>query len=119
MKLNEVIFGSHSNPKWISSSLQTITQDHRDLQSVTIRILYPFYNLDREVFDRVEFMHPAVARKFRAWLDLDHVLIRLQESLPIRLKLMYKAPGRREARFVSRLLPEAAMRVGVEFSMDI
>ena len=81
--------------------------------------LYPFYHLDHEVFDRIEFMHPAVGRMFQAWLDLDCGLICLQESLPICLKLMYKAPGRREAGFVSRLLPEATMRVGVEFSMDV
>lgn len=119
MKLKEVIFGSHSNPEWILSLLLTITQDHQDLQSVTIQLLYPFYHLDHKVFDRIKFMHPAVGRMFQAWLDLDCVLIHLQESLPICLKLMYKAPGRREAGFVSRLLPEATMRVGVEFSMDV
>lgn len=120
--LKEVVFRSHLDPEWISSTLQTISQDHQDLRHITIRLFNLFYSVDSWVTDQVIFLHPEAGTILQNWLNLDCVLVRLQESHSIHVKLLYRAPahvrGRNAKGYLAIMLPGVMTGERVEIGMD-
>ena len=85
---------------WITTALQTITSNHRDLQHISIKVDY--YS---------SFVDPSTGADpgqadggLRQCLDLDRLLIQFWESRSIRLKVIHTEPG--VAGYIGRLLPE-------------
>ena len=87
--------------------LETIKSTHKDLREV--KIIIPFLSTPID-----EGFNGAV---YIQWVDLDRVLVRLWQSYPVRVKLVYTARGGPEAverarEFIKKLLPET-MKGGV------
>ena len=95
---------------WVTSTLKTITSEHRDLQEISIK--------GRALSDSTSWPANATAAQYyiwEQWADLEHTLIHLWELHAIRTKVEYYSMKREESReFMGSLLPEATKRGIVE-----
>lgn len=102
-----------ADPKWITVTLRSITDDHKHLQQIILDASCMFDILDILWPDcvtpagvRLEIGKPA----YREWMKLDRFLCRLLGSRSIQLKVRYEVPApfsKREAkRCIKSLLPK-------------
>ena len=86
-KLKDMIFLSIWELSWVTSTLQTITHDHRNLQRLAIDasvVLREFENTPTS--DTRDILEETT---YREWLELDSLLAGLWESHSISLKVLY------------------------------
>ena len=88
----------------MTTALQTITPNHRELRQISIRVAY------YSVFARTSTGANAGQTGGGPWYcpGLDHLLIQFWESRSIRLKVIYTEEG--VAGYIERLLPEITRR---------
>ena len=109
-RLKDVGFLSKSlSVDWITTTLQTITIKHRDLQRISIRML-----LDPALTTiGVNVMEMVGERILGQWLDLDRLLVQLWESRFIRPTVITMTLGgeqRGAGNCIGCLLPEITMK---------
>ena len=115
-KLKDVTFISYLTlHRWIAATLQTATPNHRDLQRISINIReWMEFTSDACRLDLTRFRRSIEESASQGWSEIDHLLTRLSESRPIRLRFMYgpHSPlGEEGARLlVERFLPEVTAR---------
>ena len=102
-----------SNVQWVSTTLQTVTADHRNLREV---LLYapclhcgPASTPDHA--NPADITHAIGGAAYRQWLEFDRLLARLWESHSIHLKVLcYKRQDGTDCRCANILLPEVTRR---------
>jgi len=113
-KLVDVIFRLESlRVEWISLALRAVTTKHRDLQRISVDLPYHFTWLSVGDFKR------AIGEEApEEWLDLDHILVHLWESLSIRTNVAWRRGLWKEGLedYVGFLSPEMAKRGMVTFN---
>jgi hypothetical protein len=105
-KLKSVVFRPHpGRVEWVTTALQTITSEHRDLRQISIRLPY-FLTLDRDATIR-----QAIAGEgSNLWLNLDCLLVQFWESHSIRPMIVYMANKDITRDHIECLLPEITKR---------
>jgi hypothetical protein len=98
--------------QWVTTALQTITPEHRDLQQISIETLYLHFVdlLGAGVYTDVR---GAVGETgYGEWLELDCSLIQLWESRSIRPKIACtpRKTSQELVDFIECLLPEITKR---------
>ena len=103
-KLRDVVFQVGSQRvRWITTALQTITPEHKDLRQISFEIPDDFIlaRADADVGETI----------YRQWVDFDRLLVRLWESRSIRPKIVGATKGEQETReYIGCLLPEITKR---------
>jgi hypothetical protein len=102
-KLKDVVFCCGMRPRWVTTTLRTITPDHRNLQQISLETPFTLFHSGHGPVDLVTFRHgPVDSATFRhrvgdavgtEWPDLDHLLAQLWESHSIRPKVFYTVPS--------------------------
>ena len=112
-KLKEVAFRFNEYYlAWVTSALETITPEHRDLQQVLIYI--PSCSLCDD-YKPVKIGGTVPEETYLQWVNLDRVLIQLWESHGVRTKAVYAGMRKAEVRESLRvLLPEITKREVIE-----
>ena len=112
-KLKDVTLVSERYPRFIASTLKTVTPDHRNLRQITVFTTDILYSMDS---------NPHNQKTTRAeWLGLDSVFIKLWESHSIHPKVQYDLPSLMDAekvrQSVESLFPETTRREVVDLSI--
>ena len=93
---------------WILATLRTVTQNHKELESIKLTVSDSLGLNDLEGVRRV-----GGETACQEWLELDRLLVQLCESHSIRLEVLYNPRrdmfGRRKRSRMKTLLPEVAM----------
>jgi hypothetical protein len=101
--------------QWVIMALQTITPKHQDLRQITIWLSY-YLTLCGV---GTEARWTVGVAKYRQWLDLDRLLVRLWESHSIRPKVVVptkRADQTKNMRGgIGSLLPEITKRGIIDF----
>ena len=84
MKLKDAMFRCNLDPGWITSTLRTITRDHRNLQLVKIDVSDVLFDIDDDGANIEDFLKRNVHER---WLELDLLLAQLCESHSISLEV--------------------------------
>ena len=107
-KLKGVQFSCQLDPQWITTTLRTITRNHKDLRHVLLDVLrVPHISF----IDPGGFNHAFGDTIYAEWLELDRLFVQLSLSHPIFLTVLYPTPLRGSAgACVEGLLPEATTR---------
>ena len=101
------------DPRWVAMTIRTITPDHTNLRQISVcyrnRYLYP------EGTNSAHFRAMIGEAAYQEWLDFDRLLVRLCESHPIRLRVLYGGSTSTASNSVARscmesLFPEATAR---------
>jgi hypothetical protein len=102
-RLTDVAFRFLLNPQWVTTTLRTVTPDHRGLRQIS---------LDFSIGARFQYANPGGAEEAvrTQWSELDHLLTQLWESHSIRPKVLYNIPPQRARIRVGALLPETMTR---------
>ena len=110
--LKNVALKWKSSPRWATSTLRTITQNHGNLQRISLEIHWGFYA--RHADNPADLRDKFGETIYQGWLELDAVLAQLWESHSIHSELVHFVPGwaegRGAGRLVESLLPEATTR---------
>ena len=111
--LKNVVLKWKSSPRWVAMTLRTITQNHRNIQQISLQIHWRMYaNVDAS--NPTDLRDKIGETLYQGWLELDAVLARLWESHSIRTELVYVVhpleDGKKAGRLVESLLPEATTR---------
>ena len=113
-KLVDVQFSIGQNPRWIAETLRTITYDHHSLRQISISTFYAYLRQELSNFDPTDHQRRLIQNADTEWLELDHFLVQLRESRPVRLEVLYHLTGsahKEKARsYMENLLPELTMR---------
>lgn len=84
-----MVFPCDSNPKWIITTLRTITHDHKSLKWVSLKPPNTHRFLDPDPVPRTDLIHVIGETAYQEWLELDRTLTQLWESHSIRLKILH------------------------------
>ena len=104
-KLKDVTFICLLHPGWVLRTLRTVTQNHRELEWITLSVL------SGRGLSKCDNVKDAVGETAcLEWLELDRLLAQLHESHSIRLKVLHDVDGSRERRRMTVLLPEVMTR---------
>ena len=104
-KLKDVTLICLLRPGWVLRTLRTVTQNHRELEWITLSVLSNWG------FSQRNDVRGAVGETtYLEWLELDRLLAQLHESHSIRLKVLYDVEESRERRRMKVLLPEVMTR---------
>lgn len=121
IKLKDATFTCFQGVKWITTILQTLTRDHRNLQQITLDANFLLYH---PKFDDANPENPRSVvgdTLYEAWLELDHLFVQLRESHSIHLKVLCGAPYTMDVNtaedWVGRLLPELMVREMAELTI--
>jgi hypothetical protein len=113
-ELEEVAFRFDGNClKWVTSTLKTITSNHRNFQRVVICVPLSFFDnglsLELKVGENVR------EETYLLWTDLDRVLVGLWESRRVRTEVVVRE-GKEELlrEGLTVLLPEMTRREAIE-----
>ena len=110
--LKNVVLKWKSSPRWVAMTLRTITQNHGNLQRISLEIHWGFYA--RRADNPANLRDKIGETLYQGWLELDAVLARLWQSRLIRSELVYVVhsleDGKKAGRLVESLLPEATTR---------
>ena len=116
-RLKDVVFMcGRQGAEWVSTTLRTITPNHRNLQQISLYVPEVLYNttLNRANPANVRGVIGEVTHE--QWLGLDRRFVQLWESHSIRPKLLYYLPPGEDldgpTSRVESLLPEI-MRRGI------
>jgi len=97
--------------KWIVMALQTITSKHQDLQRITIHTPYEYHPSVREP---VNLRNVAGEARYKQWMVLDDLLVRLLESHAIPTKVTHGTENNKKklemCEHIRSLLPKIAER---------
>ena len=109
-KLKDAAFMCRTDPRWILTTLQTITPNHK-LQQVSLGMTS---GVSLGHTDPAGIRHAIGESAFQEWLELDRLLVQLSESHSIHVKAFYfgypGAAGRGERGRMNILLPEVMAR---------
>ena len=100
-------------PGWVFRTLRTVTQNHRELEWITLSVLSSW-----GLSNRNDVRGAVEETTYLAWLELDRLLAQLHESHSIRLKVLYDVDESRERRRMKVLLPEVMTRGIVDLVED-
>ena len=97
-------FGINSwHIQWVTTPLQTITFEHRELRQISIQLPYLiFANVRRAIGEEA----------YGRWLDLDRLLVQLWESHSIRPKVIWTG-GEQDAKDCAGFLLPGITRRGI------
>ena len=84
------MFLCNLDPGWITSTLKTITRDHRNLQLVGIDASDVLFGIVTDDGDPEDALGQDI---YGGWLELDLLLAQLRESHSISLEVSYNAHG--------------------------
>ena len=104
-KLKHVALVCLLQPGWVIRTLRTVTQNHRELEWITLSVLSSW-----GLSNRNDVRGAVEETTYLAWLELDRLLAQLHESHSIRLKVLYDVDESRERRRMKVLLPEVMTR---------
>ena len=104
-KLKHVALVCLLQPGWVFRTLRTVTQNHRELEWITLSVLSSW-----GLSNRNDVRGAVEETTYLAWLELDRLLAQLHESHSIRLKVLYDVDESRERRRMKVLLPEVMTR---------
>jgi len=116
-KLEDVAlqFTNSSSVQWVSTTLRTITTDHRKLREVLFYA--PCLHCGSTSTSTFDHTNPAdITRRigevaYKQWLEFDRLLARIWESHSIHLKVLcYKRQDGTDCRCANSLLPEVTRR---------
>jgi hypothetical protein len=79
-KLSDAVFWCGKNPRWIATTLRTITPNHRGLQQISLNKYATLFTPDRGHVDLVSFRRRIGEAGYAGWSELDHILVQLWES---------------------------------------
>ena len=85
-----MIFECDLDPGWITSTLETITREHRNFQLVNIDVSDVLLDIDTDDADPEDVLGQNT---YGRWMELDLLLARLCESHSISLEVSYNAHG--------------------------
>lgn len=113
-KLKNLSFVCESDPQWISATLKTVTLKHRELQAISINPRWILFSLDPDHIDPAYLRRLIGESACQGWSEADHLLARLSELCPFRLKVQYTFPsfisGEGAKQLMEGLLPEVSVR---------
>ena len=112
-KLKYVALVCLLQPGWVFRTLRTVTQNHRELEWITLSV-FSSWGLS----NRNDVRGAVEETTYLAWLELDRLLAQLHESHSIRLKVLYDVDESRERRRMKVLLPEVMTRGIVDLVED-
>jgi hypothetical protein len=103
-------------PEWITSTLRSITRNHRNLQRVIIDAADAAIEAEIGDGDTTDPAEALGKTTLERWLELDDLLAQLRDSHSIRLEVLYGEPmamDESDARiWMSCLLPAVAIGKG-------
>ena len=113
-RLKDMVFVYKFHLHWIVTTLRTITNNHRNLQRVSIIVPEVFYCSSLNRPDPADII-PAVGETiYQEWLEVDDLLAQLCETHSIHPEVLYNVPpsmdGTRARRLVESLFPELTAR---------
>ena len=113
-KLRHAAFSGSENPKWITTTLRTVTPGHKDFRKISLNTRFTSLALYPNNTNLIDFRDAIGGATRKEWLELDLLLAQLWESHSIRPEVKYTVPSwvdLTEARsWVESLLPEVSMR---------
>ena len=108
-KLKHVVLACCMSSGWILATLRTVTQNHRELESITLTVSSWLSLNDLEGVRRM-----GGETAYKGWLEFDRLPVQLSESHSIRLKVLYipriNIDGRKKRSRMKTLLPEVGTR---------
>lgn len=114
--LKGVAFWLHSSYLLLPvGALKTITSEHTDFRMVSIYILFDFY-LYSDSSAPTDIRPTIGEKKYRQWVDLDHLLAQLHESHGVHATVV--ARGKRTCMYAEMMLPEAMKGGGCTVLVD-
>lgn len=110
-KLKKVVFCFEDKCRWVSTTLRTITSNHKSLGHISL--LAANINCDRA--DRVPPLKISITHDtWVEWSELDCLLARLCDSHSTQLRIQFGVPSffneRRGRKIIERLLAEVTSR---------
>ena len=109
-KLKDAVFMCRTDPRWILTTLRTVTPNHK-LQQVSLGMTF---GVSLGCADPARIRHAIGEAAFQEWSELDRLLVQLSESHSIHVKVFYfgypGAAGRGERGRMNILLPEVMAR---------
>lgn len=108
------------DPRWVATTLRTITPSHRNLQQILLEIQWKHYVQQVYASNPADLEDEIGETLYRGWLELDEVLSQLWESHSIHSEVACIIPGEAERIAgcqMESLLPKAAKR-GIIYLID-
>jgi hypothetical protein len=113
--LKDLTFRWRRKPQWVAMTLRTITRNHRNLQQISLNASWECYLGSMEnKYDPAGVRNVIGETLYRAWLELDEVLVHLWELHSTRLEVVYITDSgmcsRKARRWMESLLSGAVAR---------
>ena len=110
-------------PQWVTDTLRTITPNNvGNMHQISFWASLVLHALEPNRITPTHLRHAIGETVYQEWLELDHLLVRLRESHPFRLRVLYGVPshvdGQSARRCMDSLLPEVATRGVADFAED-
>ena len=106
-KLKDMTFGLWRYPRWLLTTLSTVTRDHRELRQITLAMISFIAIGDPRCVSIRVLLGETV---YQEWLELDRLLVQLCELHSIRLEVVDETYEMRTRMKV--LLPQVMAREG-------